>query len=175
MLARCGRPILAAVGHPDERIRRLQNTSLFGATSDATVAFILETAKRVEVEAGGFFFHEGDDGGSIYWLDEGELTITRAGNGKQVELRRLQPGDVFGEVALLDFGPRSASVRAVEASVALEITAAMLRQIAQQDLEQYTLLTMNLGRELSRRLRSVETLLLAKEQTWAADHPTPIT
>lgn len=175
MLARCDRPILGAVGTPDERIRRLQNTSLFGATSEATVAYILETAKRIEVAAGGFFFREGERGASIFWLDEGELAITRAGNGKEVELRRLHAGDVFGEVALLDFGPRSASVRAVEPSVALEITAAMLRQIAKQDLEQYTLLTMNLGRELSRRLRSVETLLLAKEKTWAADHPTPIT
>jgi CRP-like cAMP-binding protein len=175
MLARWGRPILGAVDIPDERIRRLQTTSLFGATSDATVAYILETATRVEVDTGGFFFREGERGGSIFWLDEGELAITRAGGGKEVELRRIHPGDVFGEAALLDFGPRSASVRAVAPSVALEITASMLRQIAKQDLEQYTLLTMNLGRELSRRLRSVETLLLASSETWAADHPTPIT
>lgn len=160
---------------PDERIQRLQNTSLFGATSAETVTFILENAERVSVDASDWFFREGDDGTSMFWLDEGELAITRVRHDEVVELRRLHAGDVFGEVALLDFGPRSASVQAVEPSVALEITGAMLRQIAKQDLEQYTLLAMNLGRELSRRLRSVEDLLLEKGRSWAAENPTPIT
>jgi CRP-like cAMP-binding protein len=163
------------VSSTDDRIQRLQQTALFGATSDETVAFILEKAERVEVAAEDWFFREGERGASIYWLDEGEVAISRLRGDEDVELRRLHAGDVFGEVALFDFGPRSASVRAVEASVALEISGRALREIAKRDLEQYTLLTMNLGRELSRRLRSVEPLLLRYGERWDAEKPVPST
>ena len=167
--------MLPDVSSPDARITRLQQTSLFGATSDETVEFVLTKAPRVEVAAGRWFFREGERGSAIYWLEAGEVAITRRRDEREIELRRLGTGDFFGEVALFDFGPRSASVRALSDCRALEITGGILREIAKRDLEQYTLLTMNLGRELSRRLRSVEALLLQRDAGWDADRPTPST
>jgi CRP-like cAMP-binding protein len=163
------------VSAPDARIQRLQQTALFGATSDDIVAFVLSKAPWIAVEAGIWFFREGERGASIYWLEEGRVAISMRRGGVDVELRRLGPGDCFGEVALFDFGPRSASVRAVETCRALEITSGLLREISRRDLEQYTLLTMNLGRELARRVRSAEHILFELGRAWDAAAPDPST
>ena len=160
---------------PDARIQRLQSTALFGATNDETVSFVLEKAPRITVEAGHWFFREGERGASIYWLEEGRVAICMRRGEADVELRQLGPGDCFGEVALLDFGPRSASVRALETCNALEITSGLLREISRRDLEQYTLLTMNLGRELARRARSAEHLLFELGRHWDTAEPVPST
>jgi CRP/FNR family cyclic AMP-dependent transcriptional regulator len=175
MLARGQSTILARVSSGDERIRRLQATAVFGGTRDDTVSFVLEKADSIEVAAGDWFFREGERGTSVYWLDAGTVAITRQRGNEEVELRRLGPGDVFGEVALLDFGPRSASVGALTDCRALELTSGLLHAIAARDLEQYTLLALNLGRELARRLRTVEAITWEREAGWDAAKPVPST
>ena len=52
----------------------------------------------------------------------------------------------------MDHCPRSASVRAVEDCVAIHISAANLYQVYAQDLKQFALMQMNMGREVCRRL-----------------------
>ena len=76
--------------------------------------------------------------------------------GEDYRLRGLAAGDCFGEVALLDFGRRSASVRADADCTALEISSRDLRALGGQDTEQFALIYMNLGRELARRLRDAD-------------------
>ena len=74
-------------------------------------------------------------------------------DGQQYLLCRLQAGDCFGEMALMDLFPRSASVRAAQACTAIELSTAIIFQIYEKDLEQFALMQMNIGREVSRRLR----------------------
>ena len=118
---------------------------------------------------------EGDGGVSIYWLERGQVAILKRREDENLALRTLEAGDCFGEVALVDFGPRSASVRAVVDCAALEITTGLLREIREHDLEQFTLITMNLGRELSRRLRSAEARLLRSDPPRDDTDPVPTT
>ena len=59
-------------------------------------------------------------------------------------------------MALFDFFPRSASIISIEDTELIEITASDLFKIYHQDLEQFTLLQMNLGREVTRRLRNAD-------------------
>ena len=81
---------------PDARVQRLQQTALFGATSDETVAFVLAKAPWITVEAGHWFFRQGERGASIYWLEEGRVAISKRRGDTDVELCRLGSGDVFG-------------------------------------------------------------------------------
>ena len=74
-------------------------------------------------------------------------------------LRTLNQGDCFGEMAVMDHCPRSASVRAVEDCVAIHISAANLYQVYAQDLKQFALMQMNMGREVCRRLREANNML----------------
>jgi CRP/FNR family cyclic AMP-dependent transcriptional regulator len=70
-------------------------------------------------------------------------------------LQYLARGDCFGEMALIDLNPRSASVVAVEDCIALEISHQALYVLYEHYLEQFTLIQMNL-REVSRRLRALD-------------------
>ncbi len=71
-------------------------------------------------------------------------------------LRTLEQGDCFGEMALMDMKSRSASVLALEACSAIELSAGCLFELYEHDLEQFTLIQMNMGREVSRRLRETD-------------------
>ena len=139
-----------------DRIRALQSTSMFGAIDDTAVAFLLERAELRSVSQGECFFEQGEEGGSAFLLERGEASVIKVWKGQEHRLRRLGAGDCFGEVALLDFGPRSATIRADQDCRAIELHARDLRALAKANVEQFALVYMNLGRELSRRLRDAD-------------------
>jgi CRP-like cAMP-binding protein len=138
------------------RIEALQRTAMFGAISPEIVEHLCARASEVNVEPGGYFFRQGERGSSAFLLESGVVSIRKSWEGQDYLLRRLEAGDCFGEVALLDFGPRSASVRAETQCTALEISARDLKSVASESAEQFALIYMNLGRELSRRLRDAD-------------------
>jgi CRP/FNR family transcriptional regulator, cyclic AMP receptor protein len=59
-------------------------------------------------------------------------------------------------MAVMDLLPRSASIRAVEHCTALRLSAASLYQVYEHDLKQFALIQMNMGQEVSRRLRETD-------------------
>ena len=91
--------------------------------------------------------------------------------GQEYLLRTLKEGDCFGrKLAVMDLRPRSASVCAVEDCTAIRLSAANLYQVYAQDLKQFALIQMNMGREVSRRLRESDNRLFsAKMETPGAD------
>jgi CRP-like cAMP-binding protein len=70
----------------------------------------------------------------------------------------LKVGDVFGEMELIDMQRRSATVRALEPVSALALSNGDLFLIYESDLPTFTLIVLNLARELSRRLRTLDDL-----------------
>jgi CRP-like cAMP-binding protein len=89
----------------------------------------------------------------MYVLEKGRVEVLRDWNGTRCTLRELGVGDCFGEMALMDCSLRSATVKAKQDSAAIEITAKQLAEIYDEFPEQYTLIQMNIGREVVRRLR----------------------
>jgi CRP-like cAMP-binding protein len=143
----------------DPRVRALQAMPIFGGLQAGSLAILLERARRIEVPRDEFFFHEGDPGTSTFVLQQGSVMVLKRWEGQEHVLRNLAEGDCFGEVALLDFGPRSASVLAEADCTALELDAKDLLAIAKASPSEYALIYMNIGRELSRRLRSADEIL----------------
>lgn len=144
------------------RIEWLQRAPVFGALREDTLHFLLAQSRRVAIAAGGWFFREGEQASAMYVLEQGQVAVLKEWRGEAVELRRLGPGDCFGEMALMDLYPRSASVRALADSSAIELGPSDLLRLFERDAEQFALIQMNLGRELSRRLRATdERLFLA--------------
>jgi CRP-like cAMP-binding protein len=82
--------------------------------------------------------------------------VLKSWRGGNFLLRTLERGDCFGEMALIDLQPRSASVRAIEDCEAIRLSAANLYQVYEKNVEQFTMIQMNLGREISRRLRDAD-------------------
>ncbi|MSP59888.1 MAG: cyclic nucleotide-binding domain-containing protein [Myxococcales bacterium] len=74
----------------------------------------LATALMVQNHpAGHVLIKEGKHGDTAYLLLEGEVAVTRQHEGRESELRRLGPGDLFGLLSMIDQAPRSASCVAV--------------------------------------------------------------
>jgi CRP-like cAMP-binding protein len=147
----------------DHRIQVLQGTPMFGAIQARTLEVLLRGNANVEVPVGGYFFLEGEPANAMFVLESGRVAVVKRRGGAEHQLRELGPGDCFGEMALIDMSPRSASVIAIEDCSAIRLTNADLYRVYQADLEQFALIHMNIARELSRRLRIVNERLLGDE------------
>ena len=140
-------------------IELLQGMPVFGAIREDTLHFLLDRAREVCVDAGRYFFREGDRAEAMYVLEVGEVAILRGWQGTEFVLHHLNAGDCFGEMALLDLFPRSASVQADEDCQAIELTPAHLYRLFEVDAAQFAMIQMNIAREMSRRLRITDELL----------------
>jgi CRP-like cAMP-binding protein len=138
----------------------LQEMPVFGGIREDALAFLLARAPVRRVPAGTLFFREGDLGRDMFVLESGQALVLKASRGRQLVLRRLGRGDCFGEMALLDLGPRSASVLAVEDATVIELSADAFLDLYRRDPGQFTLIHMNIAREVCRRLRDTDARML---------------
>lgn len=138
------------------KIELMKRTPVFSALREDSLKFLLDFARSVEVPANGFFFREDDQASSMFILERGSAAVVKTWKGREMQLRTLRVGDCFGEMALMDMFPRSAAVRAEEDSSAIELSPRGLVRLYGRDVEQYTLVQINLGREVCRRLRDAD-------------------
>jgi CRP/FNR family transcriptional regulator, cyclic AMP receptor protein len=141
------------------RIELLQRMPVFGGIRADILRFLLPLCPIVEIRAGDFFFRENDAADSMFVLEAGKVAVLKTWRDEAYLLHTLNRGDCFGEMALMDLMPRSASVRAVEDCRAIQLSAATLHQVYEKDLEQFAMMQMNMGREVSRRLREADARL----------------
>ena len=135
------------------RIEALQAMPIFGGIRKDILEYLLGVSELLSVPEGDYFFHEKDRAESIYVLESGEVAVLKFWNGQQHVLRYLQRGDCFGEMAIMDLFPRSASIRAVTPCTAIQLSTASFQKIYEMNLEQFAMMQMNIGREVTRRLR----------------------
>lgn len=138
------------------RIELLKQMAAFGGMQKDCLAIILEQSTDVRRVADELFFREGDAGESFFILESGHASVSRDWKGEAVWLSTLGPGDCFGEMSLIDFQKRSATVAAKTDCQAIEVSRKSIAALCRYDLEQYTMIMMNLGREVSRRLRKAD-------------------
>jgi CRP/FNR family cyclic AMP-dependent transcriptional regulator len=84
----------------------LMSVPLFSELSKRHVKRIAELMDEERYHEGAKIVREGEDGDSMYVLVEGQAEVVR--NDRTVD--RLLPGDFFGEISLLDGGPRTATI-----------------------------------------------------------------
>ncbi len=156
------------------QIELLQRMPVFGGLREAALRQLLDKAGAVHKEVGEAFFREGDAADAMYVLERGRVAITRCWRGGEFLLHELAAGDCFGEMALMDLQPRSASVRALQACDAIQFGTHDMLHLYETDVEQFALMQMNLGRELCRRLRAADERLFRAamgEETLSAPPP----
>jgi len=154
------------------RIELMQGMPIFGAVRDDVLQFLLEQAQVVAVPTGGYFFREGEEAQGMFVLEAGSVAVLKNWEGCKYKLREFGRGDCFGEMALMDMMPRSASVKALQDCSAIELRPDHLMRVFEFDVEQFALIQMNMGREVCRRLRSTDERLFAARMT--AEPPTLI-
>jgi CRP/FNR family transcriptional regulator, cyclic AMP receptor protein len=138
----------------------LRTIGLFGALSD-DILRQFATALTVQViDTGTTLFREGDDGREMFVVLQGELEVLkRSHRGTEARVALLGPSDWVGDMSIVDIQPRSATVRALAPTRLLRVTAADLDVVYRNDLKAYSIMILNLARELSRRLRVTDGIL----------------
>ena len=136
----------------------LQAMPIFGGVSQQALSFLLTRCPEIEIAQNAYFFKEGEQADSLFILERGTALVLK---GRDIKLRYLVRGDCFGEMSLIDLNPRSASVRAIEPCIALELSRQSLFALYEYDLEQFVIIQMNLSREVSRRLRALDERLMS--------------
>jgi CRP-like cAMP-binding protein len=155
------------------RIELLQRMPIFGALREDSLLLLLHHAGAAEVKAGDYFFRENDRADSMFVLEAGRVAVIKGWRGRDFVLHSLVAGDCFGEMALMDMFPRSASVRAEADCRAVEIGPDGLLRLFERDVEQFALIQMNIGREVCRRLRATDEMLFrARMDQTAAESQT---
>lgn len=112
----------------------------------------LELVERVN--AGQFVFRNGEPGDAMYIIQEGQVEIVAQVGGSEKRLALLEEGDFFGEMAILEELPRTASARALTPCSLLRIDRHTFDQLIRQDPE----IAVRMLRKLCHRLRTVQHL-----------------
>jgi CRP-like cAMP-binding protein len=133
-----------------ERIEALRSIPLFGGLEEDALNDIADLLIDRSYPRGSVIFEEGVPGDYMYVIKQGQVKISKlSDDGREKILEILGPGDFVGEMALLDRGPRSASVKSTQPCVLL----ALSRQDFLSLLRERPEISLELIRELSRRLR----------------------
>jgi CRP-like cAMP-binding protein len=138
----------------------LRNIGLFGALGDDVLVFLAEMLRVVSPGIGETIFREGEDGTTMFVVLSDEMEVTKKSRaGVDARVAVLGPGDWFGEMSIVDIQPRSASIRALAPGRLIRVSAADLDALYRHDVRAYSIIVLNLARELSRRLRVADGIL----------------
>ena len=149
------------------KLDMLKTVSIFEQTPDHILEMISLLLKETDVAAGETVFEKGELGDSLYMIVKGKVRV----HDEDRTLNYLETGDVFGEMALLDPQPRSASVVAEQDTRFLCLDQRYFTQLlikrGEVGVSIMRVLTSHLRareRDLTEALTQVEDL----EQTWVA-------
>ena len=98
----------------DVTVKCLQLIPLFAGLDPKALEPLCAAARRIAIKEGEILFKQGEPGDTLYLIEEGRLKVFTTGADEQeVVLDIMGPDQVIGELALLDGGPRSASIQAL--------------------------------------------------------------
>src|SRR5580692_5986133 len=136
----------------------LAQIPLFQGLSDEDREALAERLTEKSFKAGDIVFSQGEQGSSMYVVQSGAVQIYLPSKEKDlppVVLKDLRTGEYFGELAIFDDKPRSASVRALVDTVLLELT----REELGEHLGRSTRAAMTILSEMAERLRETNAML----------------
>ncbi len=106
---------------PSERAEGLRAVPLFAELQQEDLERLASGIDRIQLPAGALLFEEGDQGDHAYVIDEGDIEILKITDDREVLIARRGPGEVIGEMALIEVAPRMATARASTDSSLLSI------------------------------------------------------
>jgi len=130
----------------------LQKYSLFGGLMEEQIEGIIPFMTEEKFKAEDIIITEGKTNDRIFFIIEGQVSVSK----KDMVLINFNEGDVFGEMEVLDVMPAAASIKALTPVRVMTISNKSLRDIYKKDVTTFTLVLMNLARDLVRRLRKMD-------------------
>lgn len=133
----------------------LKDSPLFVNMNEAEFKTLEGTFSPRRIPGGKTIFIENMPGESLYLIKQGTVRISRMlAEGDEQVLIVLGPDDVFGEMAVLDGGKRSATARIAEDAILYGLTRSDFEEMAEQNPKLGLKLTLNIVRIFSSRVRN---------------------
>jgi CRP/FNR family transcriptional regulator, cyclic AMP receptor protein len=154
------RPPVAIIAPVSDReqsaVELLKSVTLFADLEGEELERFSHVAVPRSFPAGTRVFHEGDSSDACYIVKEGSFRVTREhSDGRAITLATLGPGEIFGELAMLDGDERSASAEALTDGELLALPAGDVRSL----LARHPEIALKLVAGLVRRLRAANVRL----------------
>jgi CRP/FNR family transcriptional regulator, cyclic AMP receptor protein len=134
----------------------LAEVELFSALSPEAFERISAQVQQRNLRRGDVIFREGDEAHELFVVERGRIAIaSRSVDGRESVFALMEPGDIFGEIALFDPVGRSAEARALETSRVLAVPFGPIREV----LDEQPSLLWGIVALLARRIRAMDAVL----------------
>jgi CRP/FNR family cyclic AMP-dependent transcriptional regulator len=140
-----------------------EEVPLFEGLTREAMATLLVASEEKLYTRGQTIVEEAEFGHHLYVIGRGAVEVVKsAGTPNEVVLAKLKAKDFFGEMCLIESTVRSATVRGLEPTLIYRISSATLHKFSRFWPDQHAALILNLTRDLSRRLRSLDVAFAAR-------------
>ena len=153
----CVRQYINLASQVDENVKYswlLRGMPIFDELPSQKLDQLAATMQPESLEAGEVLFREGEQADKFYIVESGEVVISRQVDGQEVEISRREPGEYFGEIALLQNRPRTATITASIDTLLLSLDAEQFQELTSHFMQ----LGETISRTSSRRLTFVQAL-----------------
>ncbi len=141
----------------------LAGVPIFAGLTDEALTLLFKRAEATSHPADDLIVREGESGSKFYLIKTGAVRVVKNLNSpEETLLARLAPRDFFGEMCILETLPRAATVQAMEPTEIISLPSTAFYHLYQSRPDQYSILLLNIARDLSRRLRKLDEAYAAK-------------
>jgi CRP-like cAMP-binding protein len=135
----------------------LETIPIFAGLNRAALAEIARSVEEGAFRTGEIIVREGEAGNRMFIIRSGRVEIVKhLAQARETVLAVLGPGNFLGEMSIIECVTRCASVRALEDSFLFALKSIDLYRLFQRYPDQYAILILNIARDLSRRLRTLD-------------------
>jgi CRP/FNR family transcriptional regulator, cyclic AMP receptor protein len=143
----------------------LSNIAIWGGVTDVQREEIFRRLEVGTFKQGEYVFRKGEEPSHIYVVKKGRIGLLIADEEVTIEKKVLEAGECFGEASLMSMQRHTTNAVALEDSEIMVLSRQALLQLKDEDIQLFALLMMNIARELARRLKLTDDILLYYIQT----------
>jgi CRP-like cAMP-binding protein len=149
-----------------EVLLHLKRIEIFEGLSVSQLAAVAAVAEEIDFSQDRIIIHEGAPGDTLYLVLEGQVAVTKRQGNDEVELDRIGAGDYFGEMALFEEIPRTASIRTLRPCRMLTIHKHAFTEMVRE----YPQIALEICKVLSKRLRRLHDKITQREASSCESH-----
>ena len=138
----------------------LNKISILAGFSEEQLDHIFRLLEKVSYAAGEKIFEQGQQPSHLYIIESGSVKLTVSRDNTNLELIVLETGCLFGETSVIGIQPHCATAVAVEDTELIVMSRTTLLSIYESDTELFSILILNIAREVCRRLHASDKTLL---------------
>ncbi len=138
----------------------LSKISIFGGLDDKQLYYVFKILKEVRYKKDEYIFRQGDSPSHIYIIQKGRVRFIEEIDMTPYQLFEFGEGNCIGEASVLGIQPHTVSAVACEDSILIVLSKQSLFEIYEKDKSIFSILILNIAREICRRLKETDNILL---------------